>query len=182
MMMSMASATPCVCRGRERGSSLLQRRRASRRGGRAALPRRGGGGVEAGEAKKRVVLAGSGSDVDGKYALWGDVGARLLTLTSVSPNDTTERTTTTTTTTTTASAAVSTAAAAMVAVCVAALAPAGAALAESEFYIEDIPQGLSSGESVRESRGPSLATLVKARSFVYVSLVHSLDLWWRRLT
>ena len=117
-------------------------------------------------------------------ALWGDVGARSLTLTSNSPDDTTKRTTTaatTTSTTTAASAAVSAAAAAMVAVCVAAVLPAGAALAESEFYIEDIPQGLSSGESVRESRGPSLATLIKARSLVHVSLVHSLDTRRRRL-
>lgn len=38
---------------------------------------------------------------------------------------------------------------------------AASALTEREFYIEDIPQGLSSGESDRAPRGPSLAALVK---------------------
>lgn len=34
-------------------------------------------------------------------------------------------------------------------------------LAESEFYIEDVPQGLSSGELAQQSKAPSLASLVK---------------------
>lgn len=57
-------------------------------------------------------------------------------------------------------ASAASAAAAAIVFCVAAALP-GAALAEREFYIEDIPQGLSSGESTRESRGPNLATLIK---------------------
>ena len=37
----------------------------------------------------------------------------------------------------------------------------GAAFAESEFYMEDIPQGLSSGERDVAGKAPSLATLLK---------------------
>ena len=53
------------------------------------------------------------------------------------------------------------AAAVMVFVSVSVAVVPGAAFAESEFYMEDIPQGLSSGERDVAGKAPSLATLVK---------------------
>jgi hypothetical protein len=73
-----------------------------------------------------------------------------------------------------ASSLVTSAAAAAVVLCVCTAAP-GAALAEREFNFEDIPQGLSSGESVGASRGPNLATLVKGPNGKVGRAVHAVD-------
>ena len=147
-MTTIAPATRqlcCVPGGRTTGSFSLQRRGVSRQASQSAMSvaakagRGGGGGGKAQQRQESVVLTASGGVVV------DDAGER---------KGERERETDKS-----ASAFASIAAATMVFVSVA-IAP-GAALAESEFYIEDIPQGLSSGERDVAGKAPNLASLVK---------------------